>query len=454
MRLCAFPFSGPMSALSKLKSLASHSAMIMLSRLAGAGIGFLTQILLVRLMGAHHLGLFYAASSLAAVLGVISAQGYPQIAARFAGRYRNKQDGGLLSAFTGHAVREGLICACLMAAGVTIWALAWPDADASGRYAYVIAGWMILAIVVLNILTNVAGGIREFALCYMPEGLARPILFFVLVAAVGLMGVGVTADIAMLIFASITMSLAFIVAFMLSKHMPSVRWAPVSQPAVGWRWRSEAWQLILLAIFTNFFADVGIIAVVPFLSSSDVAIFGLCLKLALLVGYFVQIGQQMVVPDMADARHSGDHHRLHRAALRSIVVPSLITLCSMVVIYFFGPYLLAIFGPEFAGASRVLLILLAAQLVRALAGPSAHLLTLSGIQSINMGVAVTSLMVLVGSSALLAPAMGVEGAAYAVLVTYAYWIGVSAVALRWLREQPVDAFWLAVSRLRTLRPQT
>lgn len=443
-----------MSAVDKLKSLASHSAIIMLSRLAGAGIGFLTQILLVRLMGAHHLGLFYAASSLAAVLGVIAAQGYPQIAARFAGRYRNKKDGSLLAAFTGHAVREGLIAAVVMAAGVTIWALAWPDVDPSGCYAYVIAGWLILAIVILNILTNVAGGIREFALCYMPEGLVRPIMFFVLVAVAGMIGVGVTADVAMLLFASITSAMALVVAVLLSKRMLSLRWAPVSQPSVGWRWRSEAWQLILLAIFTNFFADVGIVAVVPFLSSSDVAIFGLCLKLALLVGYFVQIGQQMVVPDMADARHKGDHHRLHRAAWRSIAMPSLITVSSMIVIYFFGPHLLTIFGPEFAGGSRVLLILLAAQLIRALAGPSAHLLTLSGIQSVNMGVAVTSLMVLVGSSALLAPAMGVEGAALAVLLTYAYWIGVSAVALRWLREEPVDAFWLAINRLRTLLPQT
>jgi O-antigen/teichoic acid export membrane protein len=442
-----------MSLVGKLKVLASHSAAIMLSRLAGAGIGFLTQILLVRLMGAHHLGLFYAASSLAAVAGVIAAQGYPQIAARFAGRYRNKQDGPLLAAFTGHAVREGLIAATVMAAGVTAWALLWPDVDPAGRSAYVIAGWMILAIVVLNILTNVAGGIREFALCYMPEGLVRPLAFFMLVAAAGAAGMRLTADVAMLLFAVITATLAGAVMFMLTRQMPAVRWAPASQAAIGWRWRSEAWQLILLAIFTNFFADVGILAVVPFLSSSDVAIFGLCLKLALLVGYFVQIGQQMVVPDMADARHKGDHHRLRRAAWRSIAVPTLITIFSMVVIYAFGPLLLSIFGPEFESSSHVLLILLAAQLLRALAGPSAHLLTLSGIQRINMGLALTSLVLLAGSSALLAPKMGVEGAALAVLITYAYWIGFSAVALRWLREPPVDALWLAIGQFRTLRVQ-
>ena len=199
------------------------------------------------------------------------------------------------------------------------------------------------------------------------------------------------------------------------------------------------------------FADVGILAVVPFLSSSDVAIFGLCLKLALLVGYFVQIGQQMVVPDMADARHKGDHQRLSRAAWRSIAGPALITFASMAVIHLFGRDLLGLFGPEFEGGSRVLLILLGAQLLRALAGPSAHLLTLSGIQRINMGLAISSLILLVGSSAILAPLMGVEGAAYAVLLTYGWWIGLSALALRRLREPPVDALWLTMARLRVAR---
>lgn len=440
-----------MSIVNKLGALASHSAAIMLSRLGGAGLGFLTQILLVGLMGAHQLGLFYAASSLAAVLGVIAAQGYPQIAARFAARYRNKQAGPLLGAFTGHALREGLLAAVLMAGAVTLWALAWPGLDADGETTYVIAGWMLLAIVVLNILTNVAGGIRNFALCYMPEGFLRPLLFLVLVAGLALAGLALDAATAMLLFALTSGGLALMVALLLAREVPPVRWRPVSRRSMGWRWRSEAWQLVLLAIFTNFFADVGIIAVVPFLTSSEVAVFGLCLKLALLVGYFVQIGQQMVVPDMADARHRGDWPRLSRAAWRSIMLPSLVTLASMVLVLAAGPRLLGLFGPEFADGSRVLLILLGSQLLRALAGPSAHLLTLSGIQRINMGVALSSLVVLFGVSALLAPRFGVEGAAGAVFITHCWWIGMSAVALRWLREPSVDVLWLTLAQLRGSR---
>ena len=438
-----------MSIPNKLRKLASSSGIIMVSRLGGAGIGFLTQFLLVKLMGAHQLGLFYAASSLAAVLGVIAAQGYPAIAARFIGRYRNKHADVLCGTFTGHALREGLIMAALMAVAVTFWAVFWPDLMSEERGVYVIAGWMVVAIVTLNILTNIAGGMRHFALCYMPEGLLRPIMFFVSIAAAGLVGLVLTAEVTMLVFAAITSSLAVAVAVLLSRHAPPVKFAMASQPALSWRWRNEAWQLIVLSIFTNFFADVGILVAVPFLSHSEIAVFGLCLKLALLVGYFVQIGQQMVVPDMADARHKGDQDRLHRAAWRSIIVPSVLTAVSIGVIYVYGEQLLALFGADFAMGRTTLLILLAAQLLRALAGPSAHLLTLSGIQSVNMGLATSSLLILFLASAVLSPVYGVEGAGYAVLLAYVYWIGASAVALRWLREPSVDVMWLTFRSLRT-----
>ncbi|WP_373505490.1 lipopolysaccharide biosynthesis protein [Aestuariivirga sp.] len=443
-----------MPAVDKLKKLATGSAAIMASRLAGAGVGFLTQFLMVKLMGAHDLGVFYAASSLAAVLGVIVAQGYPQIAARFVGRYRNKQDQALTGYFTGHAMREGLLAAIAAAAGLTIWSLAWPGIDAVDRMAYAIAGWMLVSIVALNIMTNIAGGMRSFALCYMPEGLVRPIIFFIVICAAGIGGFGLTAVSAMAIFALITTGIACAVSVLLRRKMPVMRWRAASQAGVAWRWRREAWQLVLMAVFTNFFADVGILVAVPFLSKPELAIFGLCLKLALLVGYFVQIGQQMVVPDMADARHSGDTDRLQSAAWRSIVVPSLISLISIAVIYVFGAELLAFFGPEFAAGRTTLLILLTAQLFRALAGPGVHLLTLSGIQRINMGVAVTSLGVLFAASALLTPWLGIEGAAIAVLIVYAYWTGVSALALRHLKEPAVDIVWLTLRRFRAAEPST
>jgi O-antigen/teichoic acid export membrane protein len=429
-----------------LQRLLTGSAAIMASRLGGAGIGFLTQFLLVRLVGAHELGLFYAATSLAAVLGVIAAQGYPQIAARFVGRYRNKSDERLAGHFIGHAMKEGLLAAFAMAFCVTLWAETWPGLDGNERLAYALSGWMLTAIVTLNIMTNIAGGMRDFVLCYLPEGLFRPVVFFAAVAAAGLLGLTFSGAIATAVFALITAGLALTVLGALALRLPHIRWRGAARPGIAWRWRREGWQLVLMAVFTNFFADAGILVAVPFLSNSDTAVFGLCLKLALLVGYFVQIGQQMVVPDMADARHRGDDARLRSAAWRSITLPAVLCLMSLAIVYAAGDWLLAMFGSEFTAGRVPLLILIAAQLLRACAGPGVHLLTLSGVQSVNLGIAASSLALLVVTMAGLCPPFGVEGAAGSVLIVYAYWLGTTAMALRRLKEPAVDLGWLLIRR--------
>lgn len=431
-----------MSRAARLLSLATGQTAIVASRLAGAGVGFITQFLLVKLMGAKDLGLFYAASSFAAVLGVFVSQGYPQIAARFVGRYRNKKADGLLNRFSGHALREGLIAAVISAAIVTTTAMLWPGLDAGTRAAYGIAAWMVVAIVSLNITTNIAGGMRNFVLCYMPEGFLRPILFCVVVAALGLIGIRLDGERAMMVFALITGGLAVAVWLALSRMVPNIRWGAASQAGLRWRWRFESWQLLLMAVFTNFFADVGIVITVPFLTKPEIAVFGLCLKLALLVGYFVQIGQQMAVPDMADARHHGDTTRLRRAALRSIVGPTLICLAGLAVVIPLGDFLLSFFGPEFATSGGVLAVVLGSQLVRAVFGPGVHLLTLRGNQGVNMALSLSAFIVFYLAAALLCPLYGAMGAALAVLIVQVYWSGACAVVLALLDEPGMHALWL------------
>ena len=95
-----------------LRQFVSTSSLLSLARVAGAAAGFVTQILLARTLQASALGLFYSVTSLAAVMGVVAALGYPKIAPRFVSRYREKGNKGLLPAFVGPGPEDdrGLCC--------------------------------------------------------------------------------------------------------------------------------------------------------------------------------------------------------------------------------------------------------------------------------------------------------------------------------------------------------
>ena len=73
-----------MPALRKL--LTSPTVALLVIRLGGAGAGFLSQLVLARLLAPQDLGLFFAATSLAVVASTVVAFGYPEIAPRFIAR--------------------------------------------------------------------------------------------------------------------------------------------------------------------------------------------------------------------------------------------------------------------------------------------------------------------------------------------------------------------------------
>jgi O-antigen/teichoic acid export membrane protein len=195
---------------------------------------------------------------------------------------------------------------------------------------------------------------------------------------------------------------------------------------------------------------VDILFVTPLLPSAGTAALGLCLKLALLVGFAVQVAHQVVVPDLADARARKDPGSIREAVRRAFAFPLAITVAAMVVLALWGESLLAIFGPEFTSAKVPLLILMACQLARVLFGPSVLLLTVIGAQRQNAALAIAALIVLAVSNLVLAPLYGVLGAAIAVAIATLFWLVACAIVLGRVSGLRTDVLFL-IGRLGSPR---
>ena len=434
---------------SKFGHLFSTSSLLSLARVAGALAGFVTQVVLARTLQASALGVFYSVTSLAAVVGLIAAHGYPSIAARFMLRYREQGKEELVAAFVRLARHDATLYAAAATVAVLAFAVSWPSLGTEARLALVAAALSIPANASLRLNGTFATTIRRFALAYLPDTCIRP---FLLLGGVGLLlalGVTLTASNVTFLLALIFTGLALTQYALLAKDMPKGE-APAPPKRLLTIWRREATPLILVALFTYFFADVAILMVTPLLSSAGTAAIGLCLKLALLVGFAVQVAHQVVVPDLADARARKDHDSIRDVVLRALAFPLAITLAATVVTALWGEHLLAIFGPEFTSAKVPLVILMACQLARAIFGPSVPLLTVIGAQKENATLAVAALIVLGLSSLILAPLYGVLGAAIAVAIATLFWLVGCAVVLDRLSGLRTDALYL-IGRLAALR---
>ena len=364
-------------------------------------------------------------------------------------RYREQGKEGLVAAFVSQARRDATLYAGVATLGVLTLALLWPSLSTEARLALVAAALSIPANASLRLNGTFATTIRRFALAYLPDTCIRPFLLLGGVVLFIALGVSLTASNVTFLLTLVFTGLAVTQYALLRKDMPKGQ-APVPPPRLLTIWRKEATPLILVALFTYFFADVDILIVTPLLSSADTAAIGLCLKLALLVGFAVQVAHQVAVPDLADARARKDHSSIRDVVLRAFAFPLAITLAAMVIVALWGESLLAMFGPEFTSAKLPLVILMGCQLARAVFGPSVPLLTVIGAQKENAALAVAALIVLGLSNLVLAPLYGVLGAAIAVAIATLFWLVGCAVVLERLSGLRTDALYL-LGRLASFR---
>lgn len=441
-------FPGPAWIAPLLSRLFSTSSLLSLARVAGALAGFLTQIVLARTLHASALGVFYSVTSLAAVVGLIAAHGYPAIAPRFLSRYRKQGRVDLIAAFVSRARRDATVYVTIATVAVLGFGLLWPALSFEARLATIAAALSIPANAALRLNGSLAAAIRRFALAYLPDTCIRP--FVLLGGIVFLIGAGVTltAPNVTALLTVVFIGLALVQYLLLRKDIPHgaalAAGAQDAPPRLVKIWRREATPLILVALFTFFFADVAILLVTPLLPSADTAIVGICLKLALLVGFAVQVAHQVVVPDLADAHARKEHGAIREVVLKALGFPLAVTIAALVMVALWGEAILSLFGPEFTGAKIPLLILLGCQLARAVFGPNVPLLTVIGAQRQNAALAVAALVVLGLANVALVPAYGVLGAALAVAIATLFWLTACSIMLARLSGLRTDAVFLLV----------
>ncbi len=423
------------------------SSRLLLARLAGAGAGFLSQLVLARLLPVEDLGMFFAATSFAALAGLVLTQGYPGILQRFITRYRERRRERLLAGFVWQVQIETVVLTLAVALAVATAGVLWPALSPDHRLVFLSAGLCAAGASSLTIYNAFASVERRFELAQFPETLIRPIVFLPFIFVLLSTGIGMTAGTVTALYAVLTAILAGIQYARIAPAVPSG--SKIRGSRTTRRWRAEARLFALAIIFATSFADLAILLSSPFLGPAGLAPFGVVLKTSLLVGFAVQVAHQVALPDLAEAHERGDAPQIARSLWHATAFPTAVTAGALIAAVIGGEWFLGLFGPDYIEAKGPLLILLSAQFLRAAAGPSQSLLMLKGEQVANATICVVCTVTLALANAALVPISGVYGASFAVLLTVAVWFGASAYMLAVRSGVRVDLPFLVGRAVRT-----
>lgn len=425
------------------------SALLMIARVAGAVIGFALQLLLVRWVGPHEFGIYVVAVSVANLLGIFCALGFPAVTARFLAEYwaRNDDAGahGFVIAGRRHLLGMGLfltVVALLIAFHVIPW-------QGEHWHTPVLIACLCAPLIGLVRLNGAIAVQRQRVfISYLPDLVMRPVMLLLMIAGLFLAGVAGHANLVLWVYLAAMALACFYQAVAVGRAGLVAR---VAKPRYDLKlWREAAFPMTFVSVLTTFMADLDVLILSLILPPDQVGVFSVCLRLVLFVEFGLQAVYQITAPRLATAYTQSNRKELRRVIQLTNLINVGSAFLALIGMAVAGEYVLRLFDEEFAAGYSALLLLAGAQLARACAGPSGHLMTIGGLQNRSLVIYALGAVLLIGGNLTFGQMWGLTGAAFAFLLATAC-IGVmQAVTVYTKMDQIAWAFGLL--KLRHIRP--
>lgn len=383
-----------------------------LTRVAGAGILYLTQVVLARIIGSHEFGLYVYAWTLVVIAGDLVPCGFAFAQQRLIPTLRHAGDVAPLRGFLLGAPLYAFGCGVVVAALAGAAVLGFPESFAAqGPLVLAIAATALPAQALANVLDGMARSFDQTNLALVPGYILRPLLIILCVA--GVSAVGGIEDAAMVAgFASfatwvVAIGQAARLARVVRAEIPA---GPVDLAPFG-GWLRTAFGLFAAWASVTLFTYTDILVLNHFSSPDQVAIYYASVKTLALTAFVTFAIAAVVGHRLVGLHVAGDRDGLDRMlafAVKWTFWPSLAITLAMLAI---GRPVLSLFGKDFAVGYELLFILSLGMMARASVGPAERLLNMLGAERACAAVYVGAFAANLAFCLVLVPRYGLVGAA-------------------------------------------
>lgn len=422
-------------------------------RVVAAALALAVSILLARLLGPEGYGVYAFALAVVMLLALPTQAGLPTLLVREVARYDADGDWSRLTGLLRRGNQAVALLALAVASVAAVIAIARGSAlSAEERATFLWA----LCLVPLYSLGNLRGaalrGLRRVISGQFPEYVVRPGVFAgCLLASLAVFGTaggpdgGIGPAEAMALHASAAL-VAFLVGVALLRGG-----LPDAARSAARRYDSRTWlrsllPLTLLAGISMINNQMDVVLLGLLSTDAEVGIYRAALSASMPVVFALSAVNLVVAPHFSRLFAGGDLAGLQRLVTWSARVAAGVAVPAGLLLALFGTPLLGfVFGEPFAAGGAALAILVAGQLVNAMAGSVGNLLNMTGHERetvLGVGVAAAANLAL---NVALIPSWGMEGAATATAASLVVWnvllvvrarrrLGIASVA--WHRGPP------------------
>lgn len=476
------------SGAAQLKLLARDTGVAIIIQVVGLVLVYLTRVSLARWMGEVEYGIYEYVVSWSLLLATFAGLGFPRAVLRFVAQYRVKNKLALLLGIVRTSWLLTLAVGILFALGGTgvvlliershpfiyakalligLWLVPlqalmnlqremsrafdditlaltplqviWPALVLGGSVWWLDRHKSLTSLPMITLATALLLGVLLFQLILMARKIQQdlgPQFLGTLgaVPALSSMSLGAGGDAALSLGATVGMPT-------LAPDRPQ---PPKPQAAYAYKeWLTVSLVLLLQNAFGILLQQTDIVMVGSLLGPEEAGLYGAAVKTSLWVGFVLQTVNIVAAPAFATLYAQKDMQGLQRlvgTVTIWIFWPSLVIALGLMS---FAPEIMSLFGPKFVAAAWELKILVIGQVVSALCGSVAYLMSMTGHQNRSVVVFGSAAVLNIVLNAVLIPWVGAKGAAIATSFTMMVWnIWLSVLVIKHVNIQPSVFYFL------------
>ncbi len=391
-------------------------------KVIGAGLAFVAQLVLARLLGVTDYGAYIYIYSWLTVLVIPARLGFDNSLVRFIPEYNNAGQWvrfkGILSFAYKSVIGASFLIAALAIAGTYYWS----DALKSHSIELIVLAALGLPfLALLHITRNAIRGFKEVTKALLPK-----VVIMQVVIIAGLFGIYYAGDFAVTAEEAMGITIfALIVAlgcglYFLRDLLP-IGFKSIRGSKEYKYWLSITLPMLLITGMNIVLKRTDLIMIGSIQGQEAAGVYGAVSKVSDLAIFGLMAVDIIAAPLISELYYAGKKDQLQK--LVTLAARGAFGISLMVAVCFglFGEFILGLFGAEFTIGYIALIILLAAQMGNAFCGSVGFIMTMTGHQNMVGLILGVSAIINIGLNFLLVPLLGIEGGAVSTAISMILW---------------------------------
>lgn len=379
-------------------------------------MAFVNNAVITRTLGTDQYGLYVLATRVFELVVIASMLGFRPTIVKFLSSYIANNKGSFIKGTFLYCLKILILTSILLAIIVTLFSSSISDYFFNKpELSFYLKLLMIIvpAQVMLYFFASSMQGIKLIKQQVLVTNVLLPLLFFILITVFFIAGLKLNG----VIYAHIltVIIIAFILFLFVNQQIikPNRNKNPRKEV-------KEIWKFSVPLYFNSFIGTAirisPILIMGYYLSNTDIGIYNVALKIAVLVFFIVTAFTLIFSPTISELFAKGDKSMV--ANLSKTVTKWIFTISLMVfaLLNTYNIQVLNIFGHDFTAGNSVLFILLFAEIINSLSGLSGSIILMSGRSNVTLVNSIISFVLIISLTVWLTPIYGNIGPAIAYLV--------------------------------------